>query len=150
MGLLDMAGGLLQQYLNTNTASGQPNAAAAQHFDQVSQQASPDLLSKGLAAAFHSDQTPDFSQMAAQMFAQATPEQKQALLAKLQSVLGPAGAALGGGNVSPAVVQSTLEQARTANPSIVEKVSGFYAQHPTLIKTLGSAALTIALAKMAQ
>jgi len=149
MGLLDMAGGLLQQYLNPNTA-GQPNAAATQHFDQVAQQASPDLLSKGLAAAFNSNQTPDFAQMAAQMFSQATPEQRQALLAKLQSVLGPAGAALGSGSVSPSVIQSTLEQARAANPSIVEKVSGFYAEHPTLIKTLGSAALTIALAKMAE
>ena len=150
MGLLDMAGGLLQQYLNTGAASGQSNAQAQQHFDQVAQQASPDLLGKGLAAAFHSDQTPDFAQMAAQMFAQATPEQKQALLAKLQGALGPAGAALGSGDVSPAVVQSTLAQARATNPSIVDMVSGFYAQHPGLVKTLGSVALTIALAKMAE
>jgi len=150
VGLLDMAGGLLQQYLST-AASGQPNPAAAQHFDQVAQQASPDLLGKGLAAAFRSDQTPDFAQMAAAMFAQATPEQKQALLEKLQSVLGPGGAALGtAANTSPAAVQSALEQARAANPSIIDKVSAFYGEHPTLIKTLGSAALTIALAKMAE
>src|SRR5262249_13383415 len=142
MGLLDMAGGLLQQYLNTNPASAQPNAAAAQHFDQVAQQAPPDLLSKGLAAAFHSDQTPDFAQMAAEWFAHAPREKKEGWRANRQGVRGPAGAALGSGNVSPSVVQSTLEQARAANPSIVEKVSGFYAQHPTLIKTLGSAALT--------
>ena len=31
-----------------------------------------------------------------------------------------------------------------------DKMSGFYAQHPGLVKTLGSAALSIALAKMAQ
>lgn len=149
MGLLDIAGGLLQQYLNASP--GQANAAAEQHFDQVAQQASPDLLSKGLAAAFRSDQTPDFAQMAAQMFGNASPEQKQALLAQLQSVLGPAAGALaGGGSVSPAAVQSTLEQAGAANPSIIDKVSGFYAQHPGLVKTLGGAALTIALAKMAE
>lgn len=149
MGLLDLAGGLLQQYLSA--APGQTNAAASQHFDQVAQQASPDLLSKGLAAAFRSDQTPDFAQMAAQMFGQASPEQKQALLRQLQSALGPAaGALLGGGqNVAPAAVQSALEQAQAQNPSIIDKVSGFYAQHPGLIKTLGGAALTIALAKMA-
>ena len=149
MGLLDLAGGLLQQYLGATP--GQASAAAEQHFDQVAQQASPDLLSKGLAAAFRSDQTPDFAQMAAQMFAQASPEQKQALLAQLQSALGPAAGALTGGgqNVAPAAVQSALEQARASNPSIIDKVSGFYAQHPGLIKTLGGAALTIALAKMA-
>ena len=147
MGMLDS---LLQQYLNPNAAQGQANPAAAQHFDQVAREASPDLLSKGLAAAFRSDQTPDFAQMASQMFAQATPEQKQALLAKLQSVLGPAASSLGNpANVSPAAVQSALQQAHDADPSIVDKVSGFYAQHSGLIKTLGGAALTIALAKMA-
>jgi hypothetical protein len=150
MGLLDAAGGLLQQYLNTG-ASAQPNPSAVQHFDQVARQANPDLLGKGLAAAFRSDQTPDFAQMAAQMFAQATPEQKQALLEKLQSELGSTGPALGNAaTTSPATVQSALEQAQAANPSIVDKISSFYAEHPTLIKTLGSAALTIALAKMAE
>src|SRR5512135_3876590 len=107
----------------------QANAGAEQHFDQVAQQASPDLLSKGLAEAFRSDQTPDFAQMAAQMFANASPEQKQALLAQLQSALGPAGGALaaGGQSVAPEAVQSALEQARASNPSIIDKVSGFYA-----------------------
>ena len=147
MGILDS---LLQQYANASGAPGQANPAAAQHFDQVAREASPDLVSKGLAAAFRSDQTPDFAQMASQMFAQATPEQKQALLAKLQSVLGPAGNSLGtSANVSPAAVQSALQQAHDADPSIVDQVSGFYAQHSGLIKTLGGAALTIALAKMA-
>ena len=149
MGLLDIAGGLLQQYLNA--PQGQANAAVEQHFDQVAQQASPELLSKGLAAAFRSDQTPDFAQMAAQMFAQATPEQKQALLAQLHSMLGPAASApLGSGSdVAPAALESALSQARASSPTIIDKVSDFYAQHPGLIKTLGGAALTIALAKMA-
>jgi hypothetical protein len=145
MGLLD---GLLQQLLKT--VPGQENALAEQHFDQVAQQASPDLLSQGLAAAFRSDQTPAFPQMAAQMFARATPEQQQAILAHMQGVLGAdAGSALGGQNVSPGVVQSTLERAHADNPSIIDKMSDFYAQHPGLVKTIGGAALTIAMAKMA-
>ena len=147
MGMLDS---LLQQYMNAGAASGQANPAAAQHFDQVAREASPDLVSKGLAAAFRSDQTPDFAQMASQMFANATPEQKQALLAKLQGVLGATGTSLGtSANVSPAAVQSALQKAHDADPSIVDTVSNFYAQHSGLIKTLGGAALTIALAKMA-
>jgi hypothetical protein len=146
MGLLD---GLLQQFLKT--VPGQENAAAEQHFDQVAQRASPDLLSQGLAAAFRSDQTPAFAQMAAQMFGHATPEQQQAILAHMQGVLGAdAGAVLGGQSVSPDVVQSTLEQAHADNPSIIDKMSDFYAQHPGLVKTIGGAALTIALAKMAE
>jgi hypothetical protein len=150
MGLLDLAGGLLQQYLGATP--GQANASADQHFDQVARQAPTDMVSKGLAAAFRSDQTPPFAQMAAQMFGQATPEQKQALLAELQGMLGPAGASLqaSGAAATPATVQSALEQAQARNPSIVDRVSDFYAQHPGLIKTLGSAALTIALAKMAE
>jgi hypothetical protein len=149
MGLLDLAGGLLKQYVNADPA--QANANAEQHFDQVAAQAPPDALSKGLSAAFQSDQTPAFAQMAAQMFAQATPEQKQALLAQLRAALGPAASSLQGApqDVSPGAVQSALDQAQKSNPSIIDKVSGFYAQHPTLIKTLGGAALTIALAKMA-
>jgi hypothetical protein len=148
MSLLDLAGGLLQQYLGPNAT--QPNAAADQHFDQISRQAPPDVLSQGLAEAFRSDKTPPFPQMAADLFARATPEQKQALL----SMLGMSGAAVptsaSAAGASPAAVQSTLEQAQKHDPSIVDTVSDFYAQHPQLIKTIGSAALTIALAKMAQ
>lgn len=150
MGLLDIAGGLLRQYMNA--APGQASAEAAQHFDTVSQQASPDLLSKGLSAVFQSEHTPDFAQLAAQMFANASPEQKQALMAQLQGILGPAAGALAsaGQSAQPGALQGALQQAATSNPSIVDKVSAIYAQHPTLIKTLGGAALTIALAKMAE
>jgi hypothetical protein len=145
MGLLD---GLLQQYLNA--APGQPNAQAERHFDEVSRRATPDQVSQGLAAAFRSNQTPDFSQMAAQMFARATPEQQQAILAHMQLMLGAnAGTAVQGPNVTAGAVQSTLQQAHAEDPSILDKMSDFYAQHPGLVKTLGGAALTIALAKMA-
>jgi hypothetical protein len=37
-----------------------------------------------------------------------------------------------------------------SDPSIVDKASAFYAQHSTLVKTLGGAALTIALEKVAE
>jgi len=39
--------------------------------------------------------------------------------------------------------------AENANPSIVDSLSSFYAQHSSLVKTLGGAALTVALAKVA-
>lgn len=52
--------------------------------------------------------------------------------------------------VSPEQVQVIVDHAQQADPSIVDQLSNFYAEHPTLVKTVGSAALTIALAKMAE
>ena len=52
--------------------------------------------------------------------------------------------------VSPEAIQEMAAKAKTADPSIVDTVSNFYAQHTTLCKTLGGAALSICLAKVAQ
>ena len=52
--------------------------------------------------------------------------------------------------LSPAQVQVIAEHAEKADPGIIDQLSAFYAEHPTLVKTVGSAALTIALAKMAE
>ena len=53
-------------------------------------------------------------------------------------------------NVSPELVQQMATHAEKADPSIVDRASAFYAQHPTLVKTLGAAALSIIMSKMAQ
>jgi methylmalonyl-CoA mutase cobalamin-binding subunit len=47
-------------------------------------------------------------------------------------------------------VQEIAAQAEKKDPSVIDQVSSFYAEHPTLVKTLGAAALTIALSKIAQ
>ena len=52
--------------------------------------------------------------------------------------------------IPPVVVQQLADHAEKANPSIVDSLSNFYAQHATLVKTLGGGALTIALAKIAE
>lgn len=168
-------GNILQRYLG---GAADPQAAD-QHFDQAAQAAPPDLLSRGLSAMFKSDATPPFGQMAGQLFGQSNPNQQAGLLNQLIAGMGPAvlasltqsgaggglGAILGqltGGNpqaqitpaqaqsITPEQVQVLAEHAHQANPGIVDEISGFYAQHPGLVKTLGSAALTIALAKMAE
>jgi hypothetical protein len=166
-------GGLLQQYLGGG--SGQSTDNAAEHFHQVAQNASPDVLSQGLAAAFHSDQTPPFGQMVAQLFTQGNPQQQAGMLTQLLGSLSPAalaaltssGALAGlqaqGGNaasgavtaeqvsqVTPEQVQAIASHAEQHSPGIIDKMSGFYAEHPTLVKTLGGAALSIALAKIAE
>ena len=52
--------------------------------------------------------------------------------------------------ISPEAIQEIAAKAKAADPSIVDTVSNFYAQHTTLCKTLGGAALSICLAKVAQ
>ena len=125
---------------------------------------------------FRSDQTPAFGQMAGQLFGQANPGQQAGMLNQILSSLGPSvlaslsGGALGGvlghltqggtvpsaitpeqaSKLTPEQVQEIASHAEKHDPGIIDKLSGFYAQHPGLIKTLGSAALTVALAKMAE
>jgi hypothetical protein len=92
-----------------------------------------------------------------------------AVLASLLNKVGSGGGALGGllgqltaggaapaltpaqaSQLSPAQVQVIADHAEKADPGIIDHLSNFYAEHPTLVKTVGSAALTIALAKMAE
>jgi hypothetical protein len=52
--------------------------------------------------------------------------------------------------LSPEQVQEIAQKAEQENPGVVERMGGFYAEHPNLVKGLGGAALAIALAHMAQ
>ena len=128
---------------------------------------------------FKSNQTPAFGQMAGQLFGQANPSQQAGMLNQmlgsmgpgvLASLLGGAGGAglsgilgqLSGGakpvaltpeqasTFTPAQVQDIAHHAEQNSPGLVDKMSAFYAEHPGLVKTLGGAALAIALAKMAE
>lgn len=155
-------------------------ANAADHFDKVAQSAPPELIKQGLSAMFHSDQTPPFGQMAGQLFGQASPTQQSGMLNQILTGMEPGvlaslvngakggglGAILGAlthGGAAPATLtpdqasQLTPEQvqvianhAEQHNPGVVDELSGFFAQHAGLIQTLGGAALSIALTKMAE
>lgn len=173
MDWMNQLSGILQQYSGAQEG-GQAPDTVHDDFDQLSQQAPQSALADGLAAAFRSDQTPAFGQMVAQLFSNANGQQRAGILNTLISALGPTIVAqlfsqgghsglaglLGGGQsqvtpeqaeqVSPAAVQQIAEQAESKDPSIIDTVSNFYAEHPTLVKTIGTAALTIALAKIAE
>ena len=129
MGLMD----LLQQALGGN---------AENHFDQVAQQAPQAELGAGLAEAMRSDQTPPFGNMVSQMFGQSSPQQQAGALG--QSQITPEQAS----QLSPDQVREIAAQAEQTHPGVIDQMSQFYAQHSGLIKTLGGAALAIALAKM--
>ena len=157
MGLMDI--------LNQVMAGGTANE---QHFDQVAQAVPSNVLADGLAHAFRSDQTPDIGAMVGQMFGNSNGQQQAGMLNQILATLGPAAAAsLAGGTLggimspgsnqitpaqatqlSPQQVQDVVQQAHQINPGIADQLAAFYAQHSGVIKTLGGAALAIAVAKM--
>jgi hypothetical protein len=159
-------GNLLNQYLG-----GSANPAQAENdFDHVAQNSLLASLAQGVTQALRSDQTPPFSQMVGQMFNNGNPEQRAGMLNQLLANIGPgvlssvAGGAFGkllgadqarvspeqAAQLSPQQVQELAAKAEQQNPGIVERMGDFYAQHPTLIKTIGGAALAVALGAMAK
>jgi hypothetical protein len=168
MGLLDNLGGLLKQFQSGSV----PDGDVHQAFDQVAGNVSSGALAGGLAHAFNSDQTPPFAQMVSGLFGQSDPQQKAGLLNQIVSALGPTAAAqlattaglgglagaLSGGTVtpqqaqqvSPDQVQALAHEAEKKNPSVVDMAAGFYAQHPTLVKSIGAGALAILMSKISQ
>jgi hypothetical protein len=171
MNWMNELGGILNQYSGAGAAPAPENVN--DHFEQTAQVAPTEMLADGLASAFRSDQTPAFGQMMAGLFGQSNGQQRAGILNTLISALGPSVAArlfagrglsglaglLGGGQtqvtpeqaeqVSPEAVREIAAQAEKHDPSIIDMASNFYAEHPTLVKTLGSAALAITLAKIA-
>jgi len=166
----DKLGNLLKQYTSGGAAAA-PAPDVHAHFDQVAQEAPTNVIAEGLTAAFNSDKTPAFGQMLTTLFNNSTGDQKAGVINQLLSSVPPGTltqilssvglsglAGLGktqlsaeqAQRISPEAVQQLATHAQTANPSVVESVSSFYAQHSTLIKTLGGTALTIALAKVAE
>jgi hypothetical protein len=51
--------------------------------------------------------------------------------------------------MTPTQVQEIAARAEQHDPGVLDKIGGYYAQHPDVVKTLGSAALAIALAGVA-
>jgi hypothetical protein len=153
---------VLQQY------AGNPRAnedSAHEHFDAVSRSVESSTLAQGISAALRSDQTPPFAQMVSQLFSSASSEQKAGMLNTLISGLSPAILSQfsrflphATNSLTPAqaeaipaeAVQQMAQHAEQQDPSIVDRLSSIYAEHPTLVKTLGAAAMIIALRKIAE
>lgn len=143
-------------------------------FDQVVKQTPREEVTHGLSEAFRSDQTPSFGQMVGEVFGQGSPEQRAGMLNLLlegvgANVLGSANSdSLLAGMVRQHVsdkaavtpeqaaqlvreeVEQLADEAEKENPAVVDMISNFYAQNPTLAKPLGGAALSIAMDKIAQ
>ena len=149
-----------------NNFTGTSNAE--EHFDRVAEQASTSELGTGLAAAMRSDETPPFGSMVGQLFGNSNASQQAGVLNQILSSLGPSllsgaaggviGRIFGAGHgpitneqasqITPAQVTELATHAEQVQPGVVDQVSRFYAEHSSLIKTLGGAALAITLASM--
>jgi hypothetical protein len=133
-------------------------------FQQVAQAAPSNVVAGGISQAFRSDQTPPFPEMVGNLFSQSNPNQRAGILNELLGSVGSGALAslpgLGGlsslfsggkvtpeqaSQVSPGQVQQVAAHAERQNPSVVDRVSNFYAQNPQLMKAAGGLALTIAL-----
>jgi hypothetical protein len=158
MGLFDEVKGLAEQYAGGNAPTGDPSG----HFDQMAKSVDTSTLSQSIAAAMRSDQTPPFAQIVTQMFSNGSSDQKASMLNTILAAapqLSNLIPGLGGStsvnpqqasSISPTAVQTMAQQAEQHDPSIVDKMSSVYAAHPTLVKTLGTAAMVIAIRKMAE
>ncbi len=175
MGLFDELHNVLTQYAAGSNAAPQNQQEVEQHFSQVAAVAPQSSLAGGLAAAFRSNQTPAFGEMLGSLFSQSNGDQKAGILNTLMASMPPGavqsllGSGAAGGalanllqsgttnvtpqqaqQVSPEAVQQLAASAEKHDPSIIDTASQFYAQHSTLVKTLGGTALTLALSHIAQ
>ncbi|MBA2501286.1 MAG: hypothetical protein H0V27_00260 [Pyrinomonadaceae bacterium] len=165
----------MQQYGGGANAAQAP-AQVDNDFDRLAQSAPNSAVADGLAAAFRSEQTPAFGQMVSQLFNNSNGQQRASLLNTLIAAVGPTLVAqllskrggglsglaglLGSGQrevtpeeaeqIPPDAVQEIAAYAEKKDPTVIDQISDFYSQHPTLVKVLGAAALTIALSQIAQ
>ena len=159
-----MVGSLLRQYAGGSTADA---AAAEQHYDQATQSLDQGSLSSAIGSMMRSSDTPSFGNMVGQIFRNGSGDQKASMLNTILAGAGPAVLSqlshlipgLGTGSTITAaqaesvpteVVQQAAQHAEQHDPSVVDRMSSVFAAHPTLVKTLGSAAMIIALREMAK
>ncbi len=158
MAWTDIVNDIVSRYSGAGGGTAAAPANPHEDFSNVANAAPPHVMADALSHVFRSDKTPAFSEMVSSLFQESNPEQRAGLLNRLLSVVGPAALAgipglTGGQNVtpqqatqiSPDDVRRVAARAENANPSIMDQVSGFYAQHPTVVKVLGGAILTMAL-----
>jgi hypothetical protein len=169
MGLLDDLGGIVKQMSSGSLSDADVHSA----FDKTAASVPQGTLADGLAHAFNSDQTPPFAEMVKGLFANSSAEQKAGVLNQILSSLGPgvlsqlAGAGGLGSlasivasgqtvtpqqaqQVSPESVQVLAQHAAGKDPSVVDSVASFYAQHSTLVKAIGAGALALVMSKISQ
>jgi hypothetical protein len=170
MAWMDEISGIVSRYASAGGGTAAAQANPQQDYVDIAKSAPPQVMADALTHTFRSDQTPSFPDMLSRLFQQSNPDQRAGLLSQLVRTVSPAAlantpaqgalaGALGGqqnvtpqaaSQVSPDQVKQIAKQAESADPSIVDRVSSFYAQHPQVVKALGGAALSIAIQHIAR
>ncbi len=162
MSLFDDVKSLLSSAAAGASPAGEPGA----HFEQFAQSVDPTTLAQGIAASIRSDDTPPFAHLMSQLFSSASDDQKSTIVNTLLSSVTPDQRAhlstlipgMGtdasvssehAATMSPADIQSLAHGVEQHDAGIIDKMSALSAAHPTLIKTLGAAALTMAMRHIA-
>jgi SAM-dependent methyltransferase len=89
MDWMNQLSGLLQQYGGGAASAQQTPANVDNDFDRFAQAAPNSAIADGLAAAFRSEQTPEFGQMVSQLFNNSNGQQRASLLNTLIATVGP-------------------------------------------------------------
>ena len=166
MSWMNQIAGVLQNY--AQGGGGGAPGDVENHFNQVAQAAPTSDLAAGIASMFRSNQTPAFPQQVSQLFGNSNPDQRASLLntllasgagaGVLSQLAQSAGISLPSGGtitpeqaaqIPPQAVQQAAEHAEKHDPSIVDRVSELYAQHPVLIQSLGAMAMSMAMSHLA-
>jgi len=161
----------LTSIVNRYTQGGASETDLHEAYDNVAKSIPSGTLANGLSHAFRSEETPPFEQMLSGLYGQSNPDQKAGALNQLLGSLGPeasqmlsslglgglAGATAGAAvtphqaqQISPEAVQTLARQAATKDPSIMDRAAAFYAQHPTLVKSIGAGALAIMMSRISK
>ena len=115
-------------------------------FEQVARELPPEELEEGLVEAFDADETPPFEEMVGQLYDRSDEDTRAGLLREIFGGALPGGAT----RLPTREVEAAAAEARRNNPSILQRVGRYYAQHPQLVQVLGQAALGILMRNVAR
>ncbi len=119
-------------------------ASTRAHFDAVVRSVGPQTLAAGLIAAFRSGQTPLFSELVAQMYANGSRLDKEFTLKHLGR---PADQ---GNRTSPDAVRRIAEELELLDVLLIERFSTACSERPGMLETLDAPVLEVVLAKIAE
>ena len=156
MALLDQLGGLLSNVMGGNLSEQETH----EHYDQIAQSVPQQTLGGVIGPALASLGAGEMQQGVANSAAQMSPGQRGGIVQSLLGGFGSSGMNVGAllgqlgvnqavannpQSASPDDVARLASHAQATNPGLLQEAMSVYAQHPTLVKALG----TMAIAKIA-
>ena len=161
MTFLDEIGDVLRRSEEGPGASSREEAQA--HYDQIANKVPPEVLASTIGPALGGLETPEVARRVERSAEAMTPQQRGGLLGSLMGALPAAGGLstlLRQIGVSPSVAQNPQdatpqEVGRVAaytkdnHPDAFHRAMGFYAEHPTLVKVMGTLAVAAIARRLA-